>query len=215
MELNIQRELISFMAAETDPVEGEQLPVQTFRGDESTPWQFSLSRTDDAIVMCQARGPDDKFDPVVKRYAIEPRSLEDAPAEFRHAISRRVWSEDPDYPHVTSKRSEGRNVLFLYRDADGWHVDDPDPVSSEARRDARSKYKATRHRGLSVSSAYLRLEAGDETKFVEERTYRVSSDILDAYEAVYVLACDELNEESLDRTTWQVENAVAHRLVTD
>lgn len=203
---------IPFMSAGTDPPEGEQLTVQTFRGEESTPWQFSLSRTADAIVMRQARGPEDEFNPIEKRYSIETQPLGDTPKKFQHAISRRVWKEDPDRPHVTSQRSEGRKVLFLYRDSDGWHIDEPEPVSSETPHDTGSEYEVTNHPGLSVSTTYLRAEDGNELKFTEERTYRVSREILDAYEEVYVLACDELNEESVDHATWEVENAVACHL---
>lgn len=203
------------MPSETDPPEGEQLSVQTFRGEESTPWQFSLTRTADAVIMCQARGPKDKFDPVEKQYSIETQPLGSVPKEFQHAISRRVWKEDPDSPHVTSQRSEGRKVLLLYRDSDGWHIDEPEPVSSDAPHDTGSEYEATNHPGLSVSTTYLRSEDGNELKFTEERTYRVSREILDAYEEVYALTCDELNEESADQATWEVDNAIAHHLVPE
>lgn len=49
----------------------EPLDIQTHRGNTSTPWQFSVKRMPDELVITQARGPPEKFDPVVKRFTIE------------------------------------------------------------------------------------------------------------------------------------------------
>lgn len=196
-----------------DTPEGEELPVATYNEDASTPWQFSLSRTPDAIVMKQARGPEDKFDPVVKRYVIETKTLGSSPLEFEHTVIRRVWKEDPSSPEITSQRSEGRKVLLLYREGTDWHIDEPDPVTDEAPHDTDGAFDPTALPGVTVSTTYLRAQDDGELKFTEERTYRISQEILDAYETVYVLSCHEVNEESTSEALWEVDNAVAHTLV--
>lgn len=201
------------MTSERGRREGERLRVRTYRGGESTPWQFSLRRTADEIILTQARGPEDEFDPVEKRYAIEPKPVGDEPVEFRQAVSRRVWSEDPEQPEVRSQRSEGRKVLFLYRDGGGWHVDEPDPVASDPPHDTGAEFEPTALPGVAVSTTYLRAEEGEDVRFTEERVYRVTDEVLDEYGETYVLACDEVNEESVERAVWEVDDAVAHRLV--
>lgn len=201
------------MDSRSDTPEGEELPVATYNEDASTPWQFSLLRTPDEIVMKQARGPEDQFDPVVKRYTIETKNLGASPLEFEHTVIRRVWEEDPSSPEITSQRSEGRKVLLLYREGAEWHIDEPDPVTDEVPHDTDATFELTSHSGVTVSTTYLRSEDDGELKFTEERTYRISQEILDVYETVYVLSCHEVNEESTSEVLWEVDNAVAHRLV--
>lgn len=199
-------------ARATEP-EDESLDIKTHRGDDSTPWQFSVKRTSDEIIITQARGPPEKFDPVVKRFTIEDCSLGAQPVEFHHAVTRRVWQEDPANPHVRSQRSEGHIIEFLYRDPDGWHLARPDPPDYLSSG-GEATYEPTGHPGLTVSATFLRAEEEDEVKFTEERDYRVAGELLDAYAAVYVLAYHEVNEESVENAEWAVENAVAHRLVS-
>jgi hypothetical protein len=189
----------------------ETLQLRTHRGSESTPWQFSLVRTPDELVRTRARGPPEQFDPVVERFTIEERPLGADPVEFHHAVSRRVWQEDPGRPHVESQRSEGHVVEFLYRDPAGRHLARPEPEPDGASPDA--EYEATNLAGVRVSSTYLRAETDTELKFTTEREYRVTRDVLDHYAEVYVLSYDEVNEESVEQALWEVDDAVAYRLV--
>lgn len=66
-----------------------------------------------------------------------------------------------------------------------------------------------------MSSTFLRAEDGDEVKFTEERTYRVSPDIFEAYAEVYVLSYYEVNEESTEKTLWDIDEAVAYQLIPE
>lgn len=191
----------------------EPLGIETYRGDTSTPWQFSLTQTPDEIVMEQARGPPEKFDPVEKRLTIEDQPVGDTPVEFHHAVSRRVWQEDPEQPHVRSQRSEGRIVELFYRDADGRHLDRPEPTESEDGIPEAVEFESTGHPGVMVSSTFIRADEGDELKFTEEREYRIDREILEKYAEVYVLSYYEVNEESTEQAVWDVDDAIAYRLV--
>lgn len=190
------------------------LSVTTHRGGESTPWQFSLVRTDGEIMISQAKAGPEKFDPVLKRFDIESHSVSEESVEFHHAVSRRVWQEDPKQPHIKSQRSEGRIFELLYRDPDGWHLARANPDDEPSDAADNPEYETTDHPGVTVSSTYIRAEDGNEVKYTEDRDYRITADILDTYAEVYVLSYYELNEESQARAVWKVDDAVAYRLVS-
>lgn len=201
------------MASDETLPAGEQLEIATHRGDESTPWQFSVTRTASEIVITQARGKPEQFDPVIKRFTIEDRSVGEIPVEFHHAIIRRVWTEDPDRPQIKSSRSEGRQVEFLYQDDDGWHLAQPEAESGQSSFTEPSAYEPTKLPGVTASSTFLRASQDGETKYAEERDYRVTSEILDEFSEVYVLSYHEVNEESVEDVLWEVANAFAYRLI--
>lgn len=190
------------------------LSLTTHRGSESTPWQFSLVRTDSEIMISQAKAGPEKFDPVLKRFDVEKHVVSDEPVEFHHAVSRRVWQEDPQQPHIKSQRSEGRIFELLYRDPDGWHLARADPDDEPSEVAGNPDYEATDHPGVTVSSTYIRSEDDNEVKYTEERDYRITADILDTYAEVYVLSYYELNEESHERAAWKTDDGVAYRLVS-
>lgn len=198
--------------ARIDEKDGARLDVRTYRGSKSMPWQFSARRTADGIVITQARGPKEKFDPVVKRFTIKNRSLAGHSIDFHHAVSRRVWSEDPDRPEVQSQRSEGHVIEFLYADRDGWHIVRPEAQAESTETDD-AHYESTNYSGIATSSSFLRAETDSGVKYTEEREYRVTSAILDEYSEVYVLSYYKENEESVEHLRWNVEEAVAYRLV--
>jgi len=200
------------VAPATEPGE-EPLAIETHRGDESTPWQFAVTQTMEELVIEQARGPPEKFDPVEKRFTIDKQPVDDDPIEFHHEVNRRVWQEDPEQPYVKSQRSEGHIIELFYRDADGRHLDRPDPDKNEDGIPEAVEYEPTDHPGITVSSTFLRAEDGDDLKFTEEREYRIDKEILDAYAEVYVLSYYELNEESTEQALWDVDDAVAYRLL--
>ncbi|MDS0276564.1 hypothetical protein NDI85_02055 [Halomicroarcula sp. S1AR25-4] len=200
------------VAPATEPGE-EPIAIETYRGDESTPWQFAVTQTMDELLIEQARGPPEKFDPVEKRFTIENQPVGDDPVEFHHAVSRRVWQEDPEQPHVKSQRNEGRVIELFYRDPDGRHLDKPEPESNEDGVPEAVEFEPTGHPGLTVSSTFIRSEEGDDLKFTEEREYRLEREILDQYAEVYVLSYYELNEESTKQAVWEIDDAVAYRLV--
>jgi hypothetical protein len=172
------------------------LALTTHRGDESTPWQFSLVRTADEIMISQAKAGPEKFDPVLKRFDIETHPLSENPAEFSHSVSRRVWQEDPEQPLVKSQRQEGRIFELLYRDPDGWHLARPDSKDESNDAADNAEYESTGHPGVTVSSTYIRSETDNEVKYTNDRDYRITADILDHYAEIYVLSYYELNEES-------------------
>ena len=201
------------VAPSTEP-SGESLEIETHRGDESTPWQFTLTQTPTELVIEQARGPPEKFDPVEKRFTIEKQPLGEEPAEFHHAVNRRVWQEDPEQPHVRSQRSEGHIVELFYRDSNGRHLDRPDPEKNDAGIPEAVEFEPTGHPGITVSSTFIRSEDGDDLKFSEEREYRIDREILEKYAEVYVLSYYEVNEESTEQAVWDVDDAVAYRLVS-
>jgi hypothetical protein len=190
------------------------LSLTTHRGSDSTPWQFSLVRTDDEILITQAKGGPDKFDPVLKRFSIEAQPVGDEPVEFHHSVSRRVWQEDSEQPHVKSQRSEGRIFELLYRDVDGWHLARADPADEPTKANESPEYDQTEHPGVTVSATYLRSEEDTEVKYTEDRDYRITDEILEQYAAVYGLSYYELNEESHDKAVWKTEDAVAHQLLS-
>lgn len=190
------------------------LSLTTHRGDESTPWQFSVVRTDGEIMISQAKAGPEKFDPVLKRFDIEKYPVSEDQVEFSHSVSRRVWQEDPERPHIKSQRSEGRIFELLYRDPDGWHLARADPDDEPSDSADNPEYESTEHPGVTVSSTYIRAEDGDEIKYTEDRDYWITADILDKYAEVYVLSYYELNEESQERAVWKVDDAVAYRLVS-
>jgi hypothetical protein len=177
------------------------------------PWQFSLVRTGDELILTQARGPSEKFDPVLKRFAIEERSLGDDPIEAHHSVIRRVWREDSTRPHVRSQRSEGHIIELLYRDPTGRHLARPDQREDTATTPDDSEYHPTDHPGVYVSTTFIRSEDGADMKYTEERDYRITAELLEQYAEVYLLSYYEVNEESVDRATWKTEEAVAYRLV--
>lgn len=190
-----------------------RLSLTTHRGGESTPWQFSLVRTDDEILITQAKAGPEKFDPVLKRFTIEDHPVGDSPVEFHHSVIRRVWQEDPAQPHIKSQRSDGRIFELLYRDPNGWHLARADPEDEPINTDGDPEYKPTEHPGVTVSATYLRAEQDTEIKFTEERDYRITEDILEHYAELYVLSYYELNEESQEKAVWKTEDEVAHRLL--
>jgi hypothetical protein len=191
------------------------LPLTTHRGNESTPWQFSLVRTTDEILISQAKAGPEKFDPVIKRFDIEKSPVSEDPIEFHHAVSRRVWEEDSDQPHIKSQRSEGRIFELLYRDPDGWHLARANPDDEPSDSETKSEYVSTEHPGVNVSSTYIRAEDDDGIKYTEDRDYRITAAILDKYAEVYILSYYELNEESHEKAVWKVDDAVAYRLVSE
>ncbi|MDS0284470.1 hypothetical protein [Haloarcula onubensis] len=201
------------VAPATEPSQ-EPLEIETHRGDESTPWQFSLTQTPTDIVIEQARGPPEDFDPVEKRFTIEEQPLGEEPAEFHHAVNRRVWQEDPEQPHMRSQRSEGHIVELFYRDTTGRHLDRPDPEENEDGIPEAVEFEPTEHPGITVSSTFIRSEDGADLKFSEEREYRIDREILDKYAEVYVLSYYEVNEESTEQAVWDVDDATAYRLVS-
>lgn len=194
--------------------EAEMLSVATYRGSSSTPWQFVATRTGDCITVQQARGPEEQFDPVVRVFDIEAQRVADESVEFHHAAVRRVWSEEGSDPHVQSQRSESRTIEFLYRDGEGWHFAQPVSAKTQGSLVDTDGFEPTTHPGLMVSATYLRSETESAVQFTEERTYRVTPAFVDAYPDVYVLSCVEVNEESTERLLWEVEDAVAYRLIT-
>lgn len=176
------------------------------------PWQFSARRTADEIIITQAKGPKEKFDPVVKRFTIKSRSLAGHSTNFHHAVSRRVWIEDADRPEVQSQRSEGHVIEFLYADQEGWHIARPKSQAESSTADD-SHYEPTAHPGVAISSSFLRAETDSGVKYTEEHEYRVDSNVFDEYSEVYVLSYYKENEESVERLCWNVDEAVAYRLV--
>lgn len=189
----------------------ERLSLETYRGGDGTPWQFSLLRTDDEIVVTQAKGPPEKFDPVVKRLEIQPRTVGERPVEVSHNVTRRVWTEDSDQPRVQSHRSEGRVFQLLYRDPAGWHFAQPE--DDDADETGADEYVPTEHPGLSVNATSIRVEEDGDTRYITERDYRITSEMLDAYAEVYALSYDEVNEKSYGQAIWEVEDATAYRLL--
>lgn len=71
------------------------------------------------------------------------------------------------------------------------------PTGLPLRR-GESTLEPTGHPSITGSATFLRAEEGTEVKLTEERTYRVTSEIFDAYAEVYVLAYHEVNEESTE-----------------
>lgn len=199
-------------ARATEPGD-EPLDIETYRGSDSTPWQFSLTLTADELVVRQARGPPEKFDPVVKRFTVEERPLDDDPLEVQFSVDRRVWQEDPDQPQIKSHRSEGHIVELFYRDPTGRHLTRPDPADGNSPPETNGEFVPTGHPGVTVSATYLRAEEETETKYTGEREYRITEDILDGYAEVYVLTYHEVDEESFENDRWEIADAVAHRLV--
>lgn len=191
----------------------EEIQLKTHRGTESTPWQFSLTRTPEEIVIEQARGPPERFEPVEKRFTIEPCELGSTPLTFELSVSRRVWQEDPDQPHVRSQRSQGRRFDILYRDADGWHMDRPEPQVDGPVPETDGEVVPTTHPGISVQATYFRSELANEVKFTEVREYYVDEAVFIGYHTVYILSYDEVNEESEANLQWDVYDAVAYELV--
>lgn len=157
------------MGTETDEPHGARRAVVTYRGGESTPWRFSVSRTDDEIVVTQARGPPEQFDPVVERFRIEPYELGGSPTTFDYPVIRRVWTEAGSDTGVQSQRSEGRIFELLYLADDGWHLDRPEPLVDGPLPDTDGKRVGTRHHGVSVRATYLRSEDDGDREFTEER----------------------------------------------
>lgn len=193
--------------------EAASISLATHRGRDSTPWQFSLLRANDEILVTQAKAGPEKFDPVLKRFTIEPYPLGDGSVGFHHAVSRRVWQTATHKPHVKSQRSEGRIFELLYRDPAGYHLDRVDP-DDEPTESVRSQgFISTDHPGVTVSSTYLRANGENETKYTEDRDYRITKEILESYAEVYVLSYYELNEESKARCVWKTDDAAAYRLV--
>lgn len=188
-------------------VEGmaEELDVLTYHGRESLPWQFSVTRTTGEIIVRQARGPPEKFDPVEKRYPIEPVEIGAEAIEFDQTVIRRVWSEKPAMPAIQSQRSEAKEVEFLYRDEAGWHFDQPEPSLGGSL----DRFESTKIPGVTVAATHLRSEEGSNLQFTQEQIYKVTRELAEACEEVYILSAFELNEESVENEFWEVEDATA------
>ncbi|WP_224333524.1 hypothetical protein [Haloprofundus halobius] len=172
-----------------------------------------MTRKTDNIVIEEARGPTDQFEPVTKKFAIESQELGSTSLSFEHSVSRRVWQEDERQPAVRSQRSQGRVFEILYRASDGWHLDQPEPSIDDALPDTEGTIVPTRHTGISVKATFVRSEVGTDLKFTEEREYYITNDIFDDYETIYVLSYNEVNEESTENLVWTVDNATAYKLI--
>ncbi len=191
---------------------GDPIVVDTYRGSRGTPWQFGVTRSDDQIFLTQARAGPEKFDPVLKRFQIERQPIGEEPLLFSHTVSRRIWSEDPVNVHVQSNRSEGLVTQFLYADGDGWHLLQPDGLG-ETADSTDSEFESTQLDGVSVRSSILRADTGGESKTSVEHEYRVTADVFDACNQLYVLSYHEVSEESIDRLQWDVADATAYEIV--
>ncbi|QSG16309.1 hypothetical protein [Halapricum desulfuricans] len=198
-------------SAESDGV-GEPIPIATYRGSTSKPWQFGLTRYNGQLLLTQARAGPSKFDPVLKRFPIETQPLGNQPLVFSHTVSRRLWSEDPVNPHVQSQRSEGLRTQFLYNDADGWHLIQPKGLDTADDADSDS-FESTQLDGVSVRSALLRSETDGEMKTTVEHEYRITPTALEVCERLYALSYYEANEESLDNLQWDIAEATAYDIV--
>jgi hypothetical protein len=199
---------------EASPV-GDPISLETYRGSTtSRPWQFGLTRSDGQLLITQARASPDKFDPVLKRYPIEKQTLGDEPLVFSHTVSRRVWSEDPLNLHVQSQRSEGLRTQFIYQDSEGWHLIQPKAVD-EPDDSADQSFESTQLDGVSVRSALLRANEDGEVKSTVEHEYRITEDVFDACDQLYVLSYYEANEESFDNLQWDIADATAYEIVNE
>jgi hypothetical protein len=193
---------------------GNPLQVETYRGSDSKPWQFGLTRYEDELLLTQARGPPAKFDPVLKRFPIETRSIGAEPLVFSHTVSRRVWSEDPLNMKVQSQRSEGLRTQFLYADSDGWHLIQPQSLG-EPTDSSGSSFEPTTLDGVSVRSSLLRATTDGETKATVEHEYRITDQVVSACDRLYALSYHEANEESIERLQWEIADAKAYEIVRD
>jgi hypothetical protein len=192
---------------------GEPIEVATYRGSDGKPWQFGVTRYDGQLLITQARAGPEKFDPVLKRFSIESRTIGDEPLVFSHTVSRRVWSEDPVNLHVQSQRSEGLRTQFLYADTDGWHLIQPTDFDDQAEA-ADDPFTPTQLDGVAVRSALLRAETDGETKATVEHEYRITADALAACDQLFGLSYYEANEESIDRLQWDIADATAYEITT-
>jgi hypothetical protein len=193
---------------------GDPIRVETYRGSESKPWQFGVTRHDEQLLITQARGPPEKFDPVLKRFPIETKSVGVEPLVFSHTASRRIWSEDPLNSDVQSHRSEALQTQFLYADDEGWHLIQPTALGEPTEQED-SSFEPTQLDGISVRSSLLRAAADGEVKATVEHEYRITGDALDSCDRLYALSYHEANEESIDRLQWEIADAVAYELVQD
>lgn len=198
-------------AAETVDI-GEPIAVATYRGSESTPWQFGVTRSDGQLLLTQARGPPSKFAPVLKRFPIETQPLGDDPLVFSHTVSRRIWAEDPANPQVQSQRSEGLRTQFLYADSEGWHLIQPKHLG-EPTAEADTAFEPTQLDGVAVRSSLLRAETAGDRKATVEHEYRITDDVFAACERLYALSYHEANEESIERLQWDIADATAYEIV--
>ncbi|WP_302080616.1 hypothetical protein [Salinibaculum rarum] len=201
-------------SAADGPAVGEPIEVATYRGSDGKPWQFGITRYDGQLLITQARAGPEKFDPVLKRFPIERRTIGDEPLVFSHTVSRRVWSEDPVNLHVQSQRSEGLRTQILYADTDGWHLIQPTDFGDPSEA-ADGSFEPTQLNGVAVRSALLRSETDGETKATVEHEYRITTEVFDACDRLYALSYHEANEESFDRLQWDIADASAYEIVRD
>lgn len=202
-------------ASTTEPTSvGDPLHVESYRGSKAKPWQFGVTRYDEQILVTQARGPPEKFDPVLKRFPIKTQTISDEPLVFSHTASRRIWSEDPVNPQVQSQRSEGVQTQFLYEDNDGWHLIQPKALG-EPSEATESSFEHTQLNGVSVRSSLLRSETDGEMKATVEHEYRIAVDALDSCTSLYALSYHEATEESFDRLEWRIADATAYEIVSE
>jgi hypothetical protein len=194
------------------PAVGEPIEVATYRGSDGKPWQFGVTRYDGELLITQARAGPEKFDPVLKRFPIEKRTIGNEPLVFSHTVSRRVWSEDPVNLHVQSQRSEGLRTQLLYADTDGWHLIQPTDFGDPSEA-ADGSFEPTQLNGVAVRSALLRSETDGETKATVEHEYRITAEVFDACDRLYALSYYEANEESFDRLQWDIADATAYEIV--
>lgn len=194
---------------------GDPIPIETYRGSpKSRPWQYGVTRSDDQLFITQARASPEKFDPVLKRYPIETKTIDDEPLVFNHTVSRRVWSEDPQNMRIQSQRSEGLLTQFLYADSDGWHLIQPKTLTDTVEA-TESSFEPTQLDGVSARSSLLRAETDGETKSTVEHEYQVAPHALDSCDSLYALSNYEVNEESVDNLEWQIADATAYELVRE
>lgn len=209
---DLYRPVLSGSGDQAPPPVGEPIVVDTYRGSAGKPWQFGITRYEDQLLITQARAGPEKFDPVLKRFPIQPQVIEDGPLVFSHTVNRRVWNEDPLNQHVQSQRSEGLRTQFLYSDSDGWHLIQPKSLGKPAES-TDAVFKPAQLAGVSVRSSLLRSEAEGDTKATVEHAYRVTENVFDACSCLYVLSYHEANEESLDRLQWEIADATAYEIV--
>lgn len=192
--------------------EKERLPMASWRGYSSLPDKFTITRSSNEIIIEHTRESGKGPQSITKRLTIKHQEIDEDPIEFKYSRARRSWKDNENNSQFKSRRSVGRTFDLLYQAADGWHLETPTILNEKEHPTTNGEILPTNHDGLFLKGEFLLCIEGSELKCIDEREYHATKELIESYEAVYILSYDEIDHHLPEMSHWGIENGVAWKL---